>query len=33
MSVYDRMKQLGISLPKPSTKLGAYAQAKEFGDV
>ena len=32
MNVYDRMKELGISLPKPPAKGGVYAQAKEFGD-
>ena len=31
MDVYERMKGLGISLPKAPTKGGVYAQMKQFG--
>lgn len=32
MNVYDRMKELGIKLPKAPAKGGVYSQAKEFGE-
>ena len=31
MDVYDRMKELGITLPKAPSKGGVYAQVKKFG--
>jgi enamine deaminase RidA (YjgF/YER057c/UK114 family) len=31
MDVYEKMKELGITLPKVPAKAGAYAQVKEFG--
>ena len=31
MDVYDRMKELGISLPKAPAKGGVYAPLKQFG--
>jgi len=31
MDVYERMKELGIALPKAPAKGGVYAQVKEFG--
>jgi enamine deaminase RidA (YjgF/YER057c/UK114 family) len=31
MDVYEKMKELGIALPKVPAKAGAYAQIKEFG--
>jgi enamine deaminase RidA (YjgF/YER057c/UK114 family) len=31
MDVYDRMKELGLTLPKVPPKGGIYSQAKEFG--
>jgi enamine deaminase RidA (YjgF/YER057c/UK114 family) len=31
MDVYERMKELGISLPAAPAKGGVYAQAKHFG--
>lgn len=32
MDVYERMKELGIELPKAPEKGGIYAPAKEFGE-
>jgi len=31
MDVHERIKELGITLPKPPPKGGVYAQVKEFG--
>ena len=31
MDVYERMKELGITLPKPPAKGGVYSPMKEFG--
>lgn len=31
MDVYERMKELGLTLPKPPAKGGVYAPAKQFG--
>ena len=32
MDVYEKMKQLGITLPKPPAKGGVYSQIKQFGN-
>ena len=32
MDVYERMKELGITLPKAPAKGGVYAQLKQFGN-
>lgn len=32
MCVYERMKELGIELPKPTVPMGVYFPAKEFGE-
>lgn len=32
MCIYERLKELGIEIPKPSTPLGVYFPAKEFGE-
>ncbi len=31
MNVYDRIKELGITLPQPPSKAGMYTQCVEFG--
>jgi enamine deaminase RidA (YjgF/YER057c/UK114 family) len=31
MDVYEKIKELGITLPKAPAKAGAYAQVKKFG--
>ncbi|MBQ1311446.1 MAG: RidA family protein [Blautia sp.] len=30
--VYERLKELGVTLPKPPGKAGLYKRAQEFGD-
>ncbi|NSW90168.1 MAG: RidA family protein [Firmicutes bacterium] len=32
MCIYERMKELGIELPKPAIPMGVYFPAKEFGE-
>lgn len=32
MCIYERMKELGIELPKPTVPMGVYFPAKEFGE-
>ncbi|NLC68350.1 MAG: RidA family protein [Clostridiaceae bacterium] len=32
MCVYERMKELGIKLPKPPVPMGVYFPAKQFGE-
>ncbi|HHY23548.1 MAG TPA: RidA family protein [Clostridiaceae bacterium] len=32
MCIYERIKELGIELPKPAAPMGVYFPAKEFGE-